>query len=300
MQNHLGRIRTFMAVAECGSFTRAAERLFVSKAMVSIDVKTLERALNAPLLIRGAKGVALTEAGQALYAEFSDIFQRVDRALERAAGRQQQLSGTLRLTSTAEFGEHFLLPLLGEFCAHHPQLQVSFYANSSLNDFMSEQLDLAVRLGTLRDSSLKSRRLASYDIKLVAAPAWLAANPLSRVEELAQVSWIANAHLASPVAWTLRHAQHPPVKIRARASYSANSASSVRAMARAGLGVALLPAWMIADDLAQRRLTLLFPDWTLPEQPVSILYPNGQALPRKSRAFIDFLLANRARLERRA
>lgn len=296
MQNHLGRIRTFMAVADCGSFTRAAERLFVSKAMVSIDVKTLETALNAPLLIRSAKGVALTEAGRALYHDFSDIFQRVDRALDRAASRQQALSGTLRITSTAEFGNHFLLPLLGKFCAQHPQLNLSYSADSSLNDFISERLDLAVRLGTLRDSALKSRRLGSYAIKLVATPGWLAAHPLRQVEELAFAAWIANSHLSAPLQWTLRHAQQPPVTIQAQARYSANSAAAVRALALAGLGIALLPAWLIRDDLAQQRLTELFPQWSLPEQPISLVFPGGAPLPRKTRALIDFLLEHRALL----
>lgn len=296
MQNHLGRIRTFMAVADCGSFTRAAERLFISKAMVSIDVKALETALNAPLLIRSAKGVALTEAGRALYDDFSDIFQRVDCALDRAASRQQALAGTLRITSTAEFGNHFLLPLLGKFCALHPQLNVSYYADSSLNDFLSERLDLAVRLGTLRDSSLKSRRLGSYAIKLVATPDWLAAHPLPRVQALAEAGWIANSHLSSPLQWTLRHPQHGAVKVQGKARYSANNAAAVRALALAGLGVALLPEWMVREDVAQQRLTVLFPEWTLPEQPISLVFPGGAPLPRKSRALIEFLLENRSLL----
>ncbi|AOM41698.1 LysR family transcriptional regulator [Xenorhabdus hominickii] len=290
MQPHLNRIQTFLAVVECGSFTRAAEHLFISKAVASIHVKTLEEALNVPLLIRNTRGIALTEAGKEFYQDFKAIFDNIQNAFDHVTERHHSLAGRLRITSTTEFGEKFLLSLISQFCALHPQLEVSYFADSALNDLITERIDLAIRLGTLNDSSLKSRRLASFDIKLVASPSWLKQNPITIPIELNKVNWIANSNLEHPTHWELKHPIHSSINIRGKAKYISNTSSAIRSLAISGLGVAVLPEWIVDKDLESGNLVTLFPEYRLPKQDVTVIFPNNTQILRKSRVFIDFLL----------
>lgn len=290
MHSQLNRIRTFMAVVDAGSFTRAAERLLISKSMASVHVKSLEEHLGIALLVRNPRGLSMTEAGEALYRDFTHIFGSIQQSLDSVAEHHHSLSGTLRLTATAEFGERFILPLLGKFCRAHPRLKVSYHADSSLNDMISERLDLAVRLGRLQDSSLRSRRLARFDILLVAAPRWLEHHPLNAVADLNGADWIANTNLKAPTHWVLRHSSQPDFTLRATARFHANSSAAIRAMTLAGLGVAILPKWMVDEDIEQGRLVQLFPEYCLPRQDVTLLFPGDHKVHRKCRVFIDFLV----------
>ncbi|MDX7991955.1 LysR family transcriptional regulator [Xenorhabdus littoralis] len=229
MQPHLNRIQTFLAVVECGSFTRAAERLFISKAVASIHVKALEEALNVPLLIRNTRGLALTEAGNAFYQDFKVIFDNIQNAFDNVAERHYSLAGRLRITSTTEFGEKFLLPLISQFCTIYPRLEVSYFADSTLNNLITEKIDLAIRLGTLSDSALKSR---------------------------------------------------------GKAKYTSNTSSAIRSLAMSALGIAVLPEWIIASDLESGDLVELFPEYELPRQDVTVIFPNNTQLQHKSRLSI--------------
>ncbi|CAK6500559.1 HTH-type transcriptional regulator DmlR (plasmid) [Pantoea sp. Nvir] len=290
MFNHLNRIQTFIAVVDCGSFTRAAERLFISKAMASIHVKSLEEVLKVQLLIRNSRGITLTEAGEALYRDFCEIFVNIQSSLENVSDSHRSLSGVLNITSTTEFGENYIIPLIGDFCQLHPNLAINFYADSSLNDLVSDRLDLAIRLGTLRDSELKSRKLASYNILLVASPEWLKNNPLTSVKDLNSAPWIANSNLQTPTQWTLCHKDGTDTEIRAVAKYHSNSSTAIKAMAIAGLGIAVLPEWMVRQEREAGKLIQLFADYALPAQDITIVYAGDHRIRLKCRIFIDFLI----------
>lgn len=292
MLKHLNRINTFIAVIDCGSFTKAAERLFISKAMVSVHVKTLEEALGVPLLIRNTRGISLTEAGEILHNDFREIFVNIQTSLDNISDSHRSLSGSLNITSTIEFGERYLLPIAGEFCRLNPQLKINFYADSSLNDLVTERMDLAIRLGTLRDSELKGRKLSSYSIILVASSHWLKNNSLANPEDLNNAPWIANSNLQTPTQWTLNHHQQGSVKIRAIARFHSNSSTSIKAMVRAGLGISVLPEWLVREEIASGEFVQLFPEYDLPSQDITIVYADDYRLRLKCRIFIDHLLQN--------
>ncbi|KLU16151.1 MULTISPECIES: LysR family transcriptional regulator [Xenorhabdus] len=292
MQPHLNRIQTFLTVVECGSFTRAAETLFISKAVASIHVKALEEALSVPLLVRNTRGIALTEAGREFYEDFKKIFHHIQVAFDNVAERHHSLAGKLRITSTVEFGEKFLLPLISQFCEIHPQLEIGYFADSALNDLITERIDLAIRLGTLDDSTLKSRQLATFKIKLVAAPHWLERNPISEPMELNKVDWIANTNLQNPTQWELKHPIHPRFIIRGKIKYASNNSSAIRSLTLSGLGVSVLPEWLVNEDIASGTLVALFPEYHLPKQEITVVFPNNVQLQRKNRLFIDYLLKN--------
>ncbi|WP_072443293.1 MULTISPECIES: LysR family transcriptional regulator [unclassified Pseudomonas] len=285
----LHRVQTFLAVVDFGSYTRAAQYLGISKAMASLHIKALEQALASTLLIRTTRQVTLTETGQALYDEFKGIVANIDTAFDNVLHGRDRVSGKLRISSTAEYAEAFVLPILRLFTARYPEVRLSYHFNSSLNDLVAEKLDLVIRLGHLADSGFKGRQLADYAIVLVASPALLKDRQVTQPEELDAWPWIGNSNLGGPPGWTFSHPRRGEVEVKVSPGHESNSATAIRAMALAGLGLAVLPEWMVLDDLGNGRLVRVLPEYRLATQPVHVLFPNSAHLPRKSRVFIDFL-----------
>ncbi|QXI40339.1 LysR family transcriptional regulator [Pseudomonas xantholysinigenes] len=288
LHTQFNRVQTFLAVVDFGSFTKAADFLGISKAMASQHVKALEQALGVTLLLRTTRAVALSETGQGFYDDFKVIVADVEGAFDTVMQRHNGVSGRLRISTTGEYGERFILPLIPVFAARYPGLSISYDIDSALNDLVAERLDLVVRLGTLVDSNLRSRQLAEYDILLVAAPDFLARHVITQPADLAHVPWIANSNLQSPTTWTLQSTAQT-VSVSGRAAHQSNVSHAIRALACAALGVAVLPAWLVEHDLACGRLQRVLPDYRLPAQPVSVVYPNSSHVPYRTRLFIDFL-----------
>lgn len=289
MHAHLDKIHTFFAIVDSGSFTRAASNLGISRAMVSLHIKNLEQLLGVTLLIRNTRSVALTGHGQQFYQDFQRIFTDIDLAVARVTTEHNSLSGELRITSTWEYGQRFVMPLVSEFCQRHPLLKLNYSVGASLDDLVSNKLDVAIRLGALRDSSLKSRRLADYAILLVAAPSLVSRCRPQQLQDVSAMPWIHNSNLTHPGRWTFHGADNHRSELKSQAAFTANAAEIVRQMALAGMGVAVLPEWLVREDIAAGRLEHLFQGWRLPEQPVSAVFAGQGEMQRKTRLFIDFL-----------
>ncbi|MDR0216869.1 MAG: LysR family transcriptional regulator [Comamonas sp.] len=295
IHTQLHRVQTFLAVVELGTYTKAADYLNISKAMASLHVKALEEALSVTLLVRSTRSVALTESGQQFYDEFKQIFTHIEAAFDNAQHGSRRLRGQLRISTTAEFGERYVLPLIPQFVRRYPGIGISHHVNSSLSDLVAEKLDLVVRLGSLADSNLKSRKLADYEIWLVASPQLAGLQAVQQPQDLTALPWIANSNLDSPTHWTLENDQGQQAEVLGHAAHQSNSSSAIRAMALAGLGVAVLPDWLVQDDVRSGRLQRVLPGYALPSQPIHLVFPNSRHLPRKTRVFIDFLAEHLAR-----
>ncbi|RON89752.1 LysR family transcriptional regulator [Pseudomonas fluorescens] len=294
MHSHLNRVQTFLAVVDFGSYTKAANYLSISKAMASLHVKALEEVLSATLLIRNTRNISLTEIGQEFYEEFKGIVADIDNAFDNVLKGNNRVSGKLRISSTSEYGEKYILPLIPLFSERYPEIRLCYNFNSSLNDLVAEKLDLVIRLGNLADSAFKSRKLADYEIVLVATEQFLARHPVWQPLDLNSVPWIANSNLQAPTQWTLRHGSGQGVEVGGTSHFESNSSTAIRSMTLSSLGVSVLPAWVVADDIAAGRLVRLLPEYSLPSQSINVVFPNTPHLPHKSRAFIDFLLLHLA------
>ena len=295
MHTHLNRVQTFLAIVDLGSFTKAADYLNISRAMVSLHVKALEDALSTTLLMRNSRAVSLTETGQSFYNEFKGIVADIDNAFDKVLNGRNRLSGKLRISSTSEYGEKYILPLIPLFSQHYPDIKLCYYANSSLNDLIAEKLDLVIRLGNLADSAFKSRKITDYEIVLVATEQFLGRHPVHEPQDLGGVPWIANSNLQTPTQWLLRDEQGQGVEVSGVHHFETNSSAAMRSMALSSLGVSVLPKWLIEDDLASGRLIRLLPAYSLPQRSINVVFPNTAHLPHKSRVFIDFLLLHLAR-----
>ncbi|GLG82346.1 LysR family transcriptional regulator [Acinetobacter calcoaceticus] len=261
--------------------------------MVSIDIKQLEKQLNTSLLIRNTRNIALTEIGQHFYQDFKQIQLQIDEAFERSQHLGTSITGTLRFSSTNEFGQRFILPLLPEFCRLYPHLRLQYSFNSSLDDLVTEKLDLVIRLGNLKNSSLKTRKIGEYPIYLVATPQFIKDHSVENISDLADVPWIGHTLLNwQDSQYILQNSLGEQYSLPfIRSQYESNSVTAIHQMVLSSLGIAICPAWLVDEDIQQNRLIRLFPDFSLPLQNIQLLYPSTSNLPAKTRAFIDFLVA---------
>lgn len=291
---NMQRAAIFVAVVEAGSFTNAAMTLGLTKAVVSSNIKVLEKELGVSLLSRSTRHISMTDTGERFYQHCLRLLQDAERVLDAIRSDRSGLSGSLRITTTSEYGVRVVVPALAAFSARHPQLRIQHVSSSQNDDLISGRFDVAIRLGHLADSSHHARLIDQFDIYPVASPAYLNTLGEQFVVELAQLAkakWIAHSRLSTPLSWqvTTPKGERVIFNVHNSAMIMADSASSLLAFTLEGAGVALLPGWLVKDELARGNLIRLLPDHHFPRQGIYALYPNTRHVPEKVRAFIDFL-----------
>ena len=289
----LGRMRIYVAVAEAGSFTSAAERLALTKSAVSQAVAALERELGVQLLQRSTRRLAITDAGEAFLADCRELLAHAGQVVERARARQGELSGLLRITSGVEVAA-LAAPVIAEYAARHPLVRVEYLPTDELVDLVGENIDLSLRVTGVRDSSLRATGLADMQVWCVASPAYLEARGTPRrVDELAQHEWIAFTRLASP--WSLRfRVGGRDVAVRARGQISTSTSYGGRELALAGAGIFGAPDFAMRADVEAGRLVRLFPGARLPPLSLYAAWPGRIEPPARTRALIELAKARLA------
>jgi len=286
----LDRFDTFKAVVEAGSLTAAADTLGQTRAVVSFNLKRLEEELGVTLLTRNTRQLALTDAGERFYRRCLRTLDEARLAIEEARSEHSQLKGTLRITTTVEFALAQVVPALEVFRQQQPQLNIHLSTSSTHADLISERFDMAIRLGRMHDSNLRAVQLSTFEVFAVAAP--------QLVERFAPVATLATLE-SMP---TLGHGRVPEMTVTDPAgsvhvyqpkpgtiAIVADNSATLRAFALTGQGVAILPQWLIQEDLQAGRLVRLLADYRFARQGVYALYPDTRHLPLKVRAFIDFM-----------
>ena len=289
---YLNALLIFDTVVEAGSFTAAAERLGVAKAKVSVQVARLEQQLGTSLFTRTTRRVALTDAGRVLHAECKPLLQGLQDALHAVGNNDAALSGTLRISTSVDHAMQSLAPAAAEFATLHPALNIDLRSSDRIADLVAEGIDLAIRLGWLRDSSLRAVQLGEFDQYVVASPAYLRrAGKPKRPEQLAELEWLALTLLQSPLTWrfTAKSGETSTVQVKAR--IRTDSPGALRAMLRRGAGISVLDQYSAEEDIEAGTLVRVLADWQLPRGGVHAVYPSGRHVPPKVRAFIDFYRA---------
>ncbi|GLQ45327.1 LysR family transcriptional regulator [Dyella lipolytica] len=286
---NLNRLAIFVALVRAGSFTAAAGQLGMTKAMVSQHLLRLERELGVTLIVRSTRRMALTEAGAAFHTDCVRLLEQTEAAIERIGNRRNTPTGTLRLTTSTDYGMSVVAPALAEFRRLHPSLQIDLVINDQISDLITERFDLAIRIGWLRDSSLRAARLGSFRQLVMATPAYVAEHGVPRrPEDLSTHPWIAMSALTAPLRWTFTRGSGTRRVVRMRQAMQANNAAAIRALVLSGAGVSVLPDYLVEDDIQAGRLQVLLAQYRLPEGGIHAVYPDPQP-PAKVRAFIDFM-----------
>lgn len=289
--DRLNSMKTFVEVVNNEGFTAAAHRIGLSRAQVSKSVMQLEAHLGARLLNRTTRRVSLTEIGRIYYERCKDILNDIDE-IEALAGKQSgQPRGTLRIAAPTSFGVLQLNSAIPGYINQYPDVRISMSLNDRFVDMVAEGFDLAIRIAALEDSSLVARRIAPCKRVLVASPDYLANHGEPKVpQDLAIHRCLVYANDLQPGSWTLAGDEGPEV-IRVNGPVCADNGDLLKEAAVAGLGVTLLPTFIVGPELRAGRLVQVLEPYCPDEISVYAVFPSRRYVSANVRTFVDYLAA---------
>ncbi|MEL6997731.1 MAG: LysR family transcriptional regulator [Pseudomonadota bacterium] len=285
-------LKAFVQVVESGSLTRAAEVLQVATSAVSRRIKDLEGRLGTQLLQRTTRQMRLTASGETFQRRAVEILQALEEAEAEAGDQSRALSGTLRIAAPLSFGHSHLAPILIDFATEHPDLELDIDLSDRMVDLISEGLDLAVRIGNLRDSSLIARRLAEVRTVICASPDFLKRHGRPETpEDLKDLPFLVYTGSDRGETLPFERADGSAGTVTMRPVLRSNNGDLLCDAAIAGLGLALEPSFIIHRSVEQRTLVPVLTDVTWPSVTIHIIYPQTRHLSARARAFIDYARA---------
>jgi DNA-binding transcriptional LysR family regulator len=292
MIKQLQRMAVFAQVIESGSFSKAATSLNLGKSVVSAHVAALEKHLATQLINRSTRTLALTQEGVEFYEACRQMLTAGESALAHVESQRAGASGVIRLTSSYNFAVNFLIPQLALFRDKYPEVLIDLVLEDSVSNMIQERFDLALRVGRLHDTGLYATELGKCRMLLCAATDYLKQQPKVTVpEDILQFPWISIDQLPHPERLSLVHTRSGKrATLRLQAAVRTHSGIAAREFVLCGAGVALLPDYAVANDIAAGRVVQLLPTWREEyERPVSAIFPNRDLLPTRVRLLIEFL-----------
>lgn len=286
----LNLIRSFVAVADAGSFTSAADLLGVGRPMVSLHVARLEKSLGVRLFDRTTRHVALTDAGSRLLERSAPLLRALLEVADAEGAAAPDLQGRLRISAPVDHAAQVLAPVLVEFSRLHPRLEIELRASDKVGDLVTEGIDVAFRLGWLRNSSLRASKLGDFEQGLVAAPGYLdAAGVPSHPDDLVHHAWVALTLLRSALTWQFRGPKGHEATVRMKALLRTDSPLVLRALLMTGAGISAMALLHVQRELHTGELVRVLPKWALPPGGVFAVFPPGSHIPARSQALVDFV-----------
>ena len=281
-------LKAFVATAQTGSFTAAADQLGVSNRLTSKYVAELESRLGTRLLQRTTRKVGLTPAGEGLLLRAPALLDDFDDMLAAASEDTRGLTGAMRVSAPMTFGEVYVACMLGRFTDRHPGVNIDLRLDDKYIDLAADGIDVAFRIGVTDTLSIKVKKLGEMRTCLVASPEYLTrkGTPHS-VSDLTDHSFVLDSNMRNPKRWTLRK-DGKDVVVDVEEGIRVNSARAACELAVAGRGISLSPMFAVSERLRSGELTTLLEDYEGRRNPVSAVYLEGRRLPRKVRALIDF------------
>ncbi len=288
-------LRTFLRVAETGSFSAVAAERGVTQPAISRQVSALEEHLGTRLVQRTTQAVSLTEEGRDLIPKAQELVDAASTMLEVARHRRGKPIGSVRIAMSVAMGTYFsgkLDSLLGQ----NDELSLELVVRDWNGNLIEEGLDLEIRMGEVDDSTLISRRIGTAMPFIVASPDYLRGRPApTHPSDLEQHECIVHNRFGNDDVWWFTDAdasgsggEELPVSVRGR--FSSNSSSAIHRAALAGQGVAALSYLLVTDDVKAGRLVRLLPRYQFRRRPLYVVYPTRRSLPTRTRAVIDWLI----------
>lgn len=288
---------TFIAVVETGSMAAAAERCSMSSTMVGNYIRLLEERVGASLLRRTTRRQSLTPFGAVYFEKCRELITMLEETDRMAQDAQTVPGGKLRITAPVTFGTESLTPKLVDYLHQHPTVDVEVVMTERSVDLTEEKFDAAIRLGLPAPSTLICRRLGDYRMTLCASPEYLArrGEPFTPAQLQAHDALSFPYPATSPMHWAGKEWQLEGPKgkvvveiLRTRAVM--NNTQALRKAVLAGMGVAMLPADLVREDLRAERLKAVLPEYRLPTRPVYLLYHKDRFSSPTLRSFINFMV----------
>lgn len=283
-------MQTFAAVVDAGSFVRAAQALDISRAAVSRHVADLEERLGVRLLHRTTRKLSLTEEGRAFQVRCKALLGELEEAESEITASSAQASGLLKINVPVSFGIMHLAPLWSDFMAANPRVTLDVTLSDRVVDLVEDGYDLSVRIGSLPNSSLISRKLASTRMVLCASPAYLRKHGYpEHPADMAEHTVLAYSLLAMGDHWELEGPQGK-VNVLVHPVMRTNSGDTCRAAALKHQGIILQPSFLVEEDLRSGALVEFMPQYRSAEFGIYAVYPSRQYVSAKVRLLIEFLV----------
>jgi DNA-binding transcriptional LysR family regulator len=289
----LGSIELFCSAAELGSFTAAATAAGITPAAVSRSILRLEARLSVRLFVRTTRSIKLTEPGRAYFEQCRQALNQLADAERVVTGQQSVPAGVLRISMPTTYGHYRVLPLLPEFRARYPEVQIEAHLSNRNIDFAEEGYDLAIRARTPSDSSMIARKLEDAALVVVAAPAYLkrAGIPqsLDALRDHTCIQFLLPSN-GREIPWLFRK-NGRDIEVRTDGGYRcAEDVLGGVTLARSGAGLFQTYRFIVEDDLRRGTLVEVLQPFAGRSRPFSLLYPHGRHVALRVRTFVDFLL----------
>ncbi len=286
----LAGLRTFVRVAESGSFSAVAREIGATQPAVSRQISALEQHLDARLIQRTTRSLTLTEDGRDLLDHARRVLDCVEEA-EMAVGRRQGTpSGLVRIATPSTFGRLYVAPRMRRLLDRYPELSVELHMSDSVTDMIAGGIDLAIRGGVVQEASLVARRIGSSARSVVASVDYLERNGTpAHPSDLARHSCIAFLQGAAPNEWRF-NGPDGAVSVEISGRFRTDSSDALREAVMAGVGLALASSWVFGADLTSGRAKAVLQRYQAEQVPIHAVYPSRRNLAPRTRAVIDFLL----------
>lgn len=296
--DRLTEMEAFATVVDQGGFTDAAKKMGISKSAVSKHVSSLEARLGARLLNRTTRRVSPTEIGLAYYDRARRVLNDAGEADALVTSMQSAPSGLLRISVATDFGVNHLSPILGDFLQEFPEITVNMVLNNRFVELISEGFDMAIRIGELEDSTLRSRKLTETTRRMVGSPAYFEryGRP-QKIDDLNEHKLLHYSNQSNGKVWKITAPSGERRQVRSAGWLTVNDGQSLLNAAISGLGIAYLPSFLYRDALASGLIEEAIPE--LPQEKLGIyaVYPPGRFTQPKVRSFIDYLVSHFARMD---
>jgi DNA-binding transcriptional LysR family regulator len=287
----LAGVATFLALAELKSFAATAKRLDISAATVSSQVADLEERLAVRLVHRSTRHVSLTSAGVAYLSALDGLLDQAQRANGIATSQRGDLSGSIRITAPLGAHRRLLQPTIDHFIEHHPTIAIELDVSAAPVDLVEGAYDLAIRATHTAEPNWITRKIAESPVRVVASPAYVARH--GQPAEPADITAHETIHfsaLSFGKIWMFRRGDTSE-RIAIRPRLQSNDGQALHQWALDGYGIALLPDFLIGDDLIDGRLVTVLPEWHAPSVDISAVYPDNKHISARVKLFVDSLVA---------
>lgn len=283
-------MEVFVAAVDMGSFTAAANAFRISPAMVSKHIAALERRLGAALLARTTRRQKLTEIGQKYYENCKLIIGHIANAEAGAEAMGSAPRGQLRVSASMWFGALTLAPVICDYLQQYPEVNIELSLTDRYVDIVDEGIDVAIRVGELKDSSLLARKISMFEVAVCASPDYIAlAGKPETPEDLAHHECLGFTNWHSQGGWRLMQ-QQSGSKTGQMPRFESDNGQALRVAAIKGIGLIMMPKELLRQDIEAGRLVELMHDHLPPARPIHAVYPRERQLTPKLTSFVDFLV----------